>query len=96
METWLRVAITSPVSWLSSFMDSISSPKSSTRMALSMPAGMMSIMSPRTRKVPRSKPMSLRVYCMSTSSRRMSMRLFCMPGRREIICPLYSSGLPRP
>ncbi|SKW01480.1 Uncharacterised protein [Mycobacteroides abscessus subsp. abscessus] len=35
---------------------------------------MISTVSPRTRKVPRVKAMSLRLYCMSTSSRSSASR----------------------
>ena len=41
---------------------SISSPKNSTRSASSRPAGQSSIVSPRTRKLPRAKSMSVRRY----------------------------------
>ena len=53
--------------------DSISSPNSSMRRANSSYAGHTSTVSPRTRKVPRVKAMSLRWYWMSTRRKRKSV-----------------------
>ena len=57
-----------PVSGSSSESDSISSSNSSMRMASSLcSAGKTSIVSPRTRNVPRPKSISLRLYCIEIS-----------------------------
>ena len=55
-------------------MASISSPKNSMRTASSSYIGMISTVSPRTRKVPRVKARSLRVYCICTNLRSRSSR----------------------
>ncbi len=57
-----------PVSGSNNDSVSISSSNSSMRMASSLcSAGNTSMVSPRTRKVPRAKSVSLRVYCMRIS-----------------------------
>ncbi len=70
-----RSRSSSPVSGLIFEIRSISSPHSSMRTACSSYAGKISTVSPRTRKVPRSKATSLREYWIFTSARRMSSRL---------------------
>jgi hypothetical protein len=77
-------------------MDSISSPKNSTRTACSSYIGMISTVSPRTRNVPRWKSTSLRAYCMCTNRRSSSSRSISSPRRSVTICATYSSGVPRP
>ena len=52
--------------------------------------------SPRTRKVPRVKARSLRVYCMVTNCRSSSSRSISSPTRRLTIRSTYSCGVPRP
>ena len=74
-----------PVRGLNSVSRSISSPKNSTRTALSVAlAGKISTTSPRTRNLLRMKFTSLRSYCSSTSFFKSSSRSFSMPGRREM------------
>ena len=76
----------SPVSTSTSVIRSISSPKNSTRIAVSVLfAGKISSTSPCTRNVPRLKSISLRVYCMSMSPLITSSRSISIPGRRETI-----------
>ena len=85
-----------PVSGCRVWMDSISSPKNSMRTASSSYMGMISTVSPRTRKVPRWKSTSLRTYCICTNRRRSTSRSISAPRRRVTICSMYSSGVPRP
>ena len=66
------------------------------RMASSSYIGMISTVSPRTRKVPRVKSMSLRVYCIVTKRRRRSSRSICWPTSRLVIRSTYSWGVPSP
>ena len=54
------------------------------------------MVSPRTRKVPRVKAMSLRTYCMATKRRSSASRSIRMPRSSSIIRATYSSGVPRP
>ena len=75
---------------------SISSPKSSTRKMCSSYAGWTSMVSPRTRNLPRTRLASLRSYCMSTSRPRMARWSYSWPTARARICWAYSSGEPRP
>ena len=78
-------AVTSPVRGLNSRRRSISSPKNSTRTALSVAlAGKISTTSPRTRNLLRMKFTSLRSYWSSTSFFRSSSRSRSWPGRREM------------
>ena len=57
-----------PVSGSNSAMDSISLPNRVTRQAGPQWAGKISTVSPRTRKAPRGKPASARLYCRATRS----------------------------
>ena len=74
-----------PVSGSNSRMVSISSSSSSMRTATSAcSAGNTSIVSPRTRKVPRTKSLSLRRYCIAASRTMMSrwpIRSWCRSTR---------------
>ena len=54
------------------------------------------MVSPRTRKVPRVKAMSLRVYWMSTKRRSSWSRSNSSPTRSRTIRSTYSCGVPRP
>ena len=64
---------TRPVSGSNSWIESTSSSKSSIRTASSAcSAGKMSIVSPRTRNVPRENSISLRLYCICVSRTMMS------------------------
>ncbi len=87
---------TSPVSGCSVISRSISSPNISIRTASSSYCGMISMVSPRTRNVPRVKAMSLRVYCMPTSCRSMESRSIVSPTLRVSMRSTYSWGVPRP
>ena len=88
--------MTSPVRGCSTARESISSPNISIRMASSSYTGMISMVSPRTRKVPRVKAMSLRTYCMATKRRSSASRSIRMPRSSSIMRATYSSGVPRP
>ena len=46
--------------------------------------GKISTTSPRTRNFPRTKLISFRSYCRSTSCRSNSSRSICIPGRSEM------------
>ena len=71
-----------PVSGSNSCSDSISSSNSSMRIASSLcSAGKTSMVSPRTRNVPREKSCSLRVYCMRISWPIMSRWPILSPTR---------------
>ena len=95
--TCSSVFCTCPFNGSTSVIRSISSPKNSTRIRNSLPcAGLISITSPRTRKQPRFKSISLRSYWIVTSARSTSSRSFCIPGRRDTLIPENSSGEPRP
>ena len=77
---WMR-----PVSGSNRLMLSTSSSNSSMRTASSLcSAGNTSMVSPRTRKVPRLKSVSLRWYCMRTSC-AMASRWPCLPPTFRII-----------
>ena len=88
--------MTSPLTGWRVARDSISSPKNSTRMASSSYMGMISTVSPRTRKVPRVKSTSLRVYCMATKRRSSSSRSMTWPTVSGVMRSTYSWGVPRP
>ena len=77
-------------------MASTSSPKNSMRTASSSYIGMISTVSPRTRKVPRVKARSLRVYCIVTNLRSRSSRGTSSPTRSGTMRSTYSCGVPRP
>ncbi len=66
------------------------------RMASSSYIGMISMVSPRTRKLPREKSTSLRWYCMETNLRMSVSRLICIPTWSATIAFMYCSGWPRP
>ena len=75
---------------------SISSPNSSMRIACSSYTGMISIVSPRTRKLPREKSTSLRLYCIAMNLRMSASRSYRSPTCSATIARMYSSGAPRP
>ncbi len=87
---------TSPVSGCSVISRSISSPNISIRTASSSYIGMISMVSPRTRKVPRVKARSFRAYCMPTSLRSSMSRSMVSPSLTVSIRSTYSCGVPRP
>ncbi len=88
--------MTSPVSGCSVISRSISSPNISIRTASSSYIGMTSMVSPRTRKVPRVNARSFRLYCMPTSCRSSFSRSISSPTRSVSIRSTYSCGVPRP
>ena len=92
-----RVAFTWPFRGSTSAIRSISSPKNSTRIRFSPPwAGLISITSPRTRKQPRFRSMSLRSYWIATRALSTSSLSLFIPGLKETLIPENSSGDPRP
>ena len=88
--------MTSPVIGWSVESASISSPNISIRTASSSYTGKISIVSPRTRKVPRVKDMSFRVYCTSTKRRSSWSLSISWPTLSGTIRSTYSCGVPRP
>ena len=88
--------MTWPVSGCRLYSASISSPNISMRIACSSYTGMISIVSPRTRKLPREKSTSLRWYCIETNLRMSQSRSTRWPTCSGIIAFRYSSGVPRP
>ena len=76
---------------------SISSPKNSILIPLEdEDEGIISKLSPLTLKVPLAKSMSFLSYCISISFLITSSLSLIIPGLKDIVSFLYSSGLPSP
>ena len=84
IKTCARLADTTPVTGSNSLMRSISSPKNSSRIALTAaPPGRSLQHVPVHAKGAAEKSMSLRSYWFSTSSAITSSRSFCIPAQRQ-------------